>query len=320
MQFTEQSPIETGFAEIFAREIAPRLDELEAQRQALSRKGWLWFAVVVAVFVGIAAVAWPALGGFGAVFFLIFGAIAGLIARGLQGNKWTGAVAETVMPHVCAFLGETRYDRSAATRFPLDRVESIGLIGSHDSARLEDQVVGRWQGVDYTLVEARLTRSSNSKDKKTSDTVFSGLLFRIGLPHPAPTRIVILRNYGRTLNAVAGFLSRGKGRGLPRVDTGHAGFEKDFELHAADPDAALDYLPAAFLDNLVAIGETESDKGTKGMRAAFDGEDFWLALDRTKPFMEMASLGKPVSNITEDLHRVFDDMALIRRIIEWLRA
>lgn len=320
MQFIEQSPIEAGFSEIFSREIAPRLDELESQRQALSRRGWMWFAVVTAVFAGIAVLLYPTLGGFGVVFFMIFGAIAGLIARGIQGNKWTGAVAETVMPHVCAFLGETRYDRTAATRFPLDRVESIGLVGSHDSARLEDQVVGRWQGVDYTLVEARLTRSSNSKDSSSSDTVFSGLLFRIGLPHPAPTRIVILRNYGRTLNAVAGFLSFGKGRGMPRVETGHAAFEKDFELHAAEPDGVLDYLPPAFLDNLVAIGETESDKGTKGMRAAFDGDDFWLALDRTKPFMEMARLGKPVSSITEDLHRVFDDMALIRRIIDRLKA
>jgi hypothetical protein len=325
MEFIEAAPIEAGFSQVFANEIAPSLDKLELQRQELEGKGTQQFraALAIAALIGLAFVffqGWPGL--FFMALSLVFGFIVGSALRSNQGKKWSGAVAETVMPALCNFLGDTRYDRHATSSFSADRVRELNLVDSFSRATLEDHIAGTWQGVAYEMVEANLIRKSpkgrNSGSSET--TVFKGLLFRISLPHPAPTRISILRNYGRTMNAVAGFLSFGKGRGMPRVETGHPAFEKDFELHAQHPDGVLDYLPPAFLDNLVAIGERESDNGTSGMRAAFDGPDFWLALERKKPFMEMARLNQPVQEISGELHQVFNDMALIRRIIDRLKG
>lgn len=328
--FTERAPIEAGFAEIFAREVAPRLDALEQERQHFNRRGWRHFGIGVAVGVvagGALALSIPDEVGrlIGGGFGLLFGILGGAAARAHQGGAWTGTVAEAVMPTVCHFLGDLDHDRAARDGFPARRAHDLGLVGHYNRATFEDLLTGTWRDVPFEMVEATLrhrSRKSSGKNGSSSSTkeVFKGLMFRIGLPEPAPTRIMIARNYGSALNALAGFFSGSRGRGMPRVETGHAAFEKDFELHADDPDAALAYLPPDFLDNLVAIGRHESDKGVKGMRAAFDGGDFFLVLERRKPFMEMTSLRKPVHGVTETLHDVFDDMMVVRRIIDRLKG
>ncbi len=322
MHFTEQAPIESGFAPIFTAEIAPVLDQLEQERQQRNKTGWKHLGASLCVAAILAVIVTLTMSGFFAVIVLGFGAIIGFGLRSAQSRKWSGAVADAVMPPVCRFLGDVRYDRQSGESFPIGRVRSLGLVADYDKASFEDHLTGTWRGTEYEMVEATLTKRSKNGNQNGSstETVFKGLMFRISLPHPAPTRIPILRNYGRALNKVASFLSFGKGRGMPRVETGHPGFEADFELHAETPHGVLDYLPPAFLDNLVAIGEHESDRGSKGMRAGFDGQDFWLALERSKPFMEMAKLGQPVQEITGELHQVFDDMALIRRIIDRLHG
>jgi hypothetical protein len=320
MQFVEQSPIEEGFAEVFTRDVAPKLDTLEARRAELIQTGWRHFGMTMAVGVVVAIILaiWQdiIIGIFIALFFLI----PAFAIRSQQAKKWSGEVAESVMPSVCAFLGDVTYDRKAMNSFSATEAKKLGLVRHYDKADLEDHMVGTWLGTNYEMVEAHLTKSSNTNDSNEQNTVFKGLLFKIALPHPAPTRILIARNFGKTLNKLAGFFSSDTTRGMPRIETGHPEFEKDFELHAQSPDGVLEYLPPAFLENLASIGASESDHGTMGMVAAFDGAEFWLALERNTPFLEMAKINQPVHGITEELHKVFNDMALIRRIIERLQA
>lgn len=321
MEYVESSPIEKGFAEIFAKEIAPELDALEVKRAELIAKGWRNFGITMAVGVvaGIALALWQddvIMSIIVTAFFLI----PAFAIRSAQGKKWSGAVAETVMPSVCRFLGDVQYDRSASNSFSAATVKELGIVRNYDSAKLEDHMTGTWQGTSYEMVEAKLTKQSSNSDNSSESTVFQGLLFRISLPAPAPTRILIVRDFGETFNKLAGIFSSSTTRGMPRVETGHPEFEKDFELHAKTPDGVLEYLPPAFLDNLTSIGQAESDQGSRGMVAAFEGHDFWLALSRDKPFLEMAKINEPVQGITKELHGVFDDMALIRRIIERLQA
>ncbi|WP_323768252.1 DUF3137 domain-containing protein [Antarctobacter sp.] len=322
MQFIEKSPIETGFAEVFAQRVAPKLDRLEAKRAELLKAGWRNFGITMAigVLIGGALAIWNDLviGIFVVVFFLI----PAFAIRSSQSKKWSGEVAETVMPAVCDFLGDVQYDRKASNSFSATQAKEMGLVRGFDHAKLEDHMTGTWRGTGFEMVEAKLTTrtKSNSNSSSNESTVFQGLLFRISLPHPAPTRILIARNFGRTLNKLASFFSSDKTRGMPRIETGHVEFEKDFELHAQTPDGVLEYLPPAFLDNLTAIGSAEAEGGTMGLVAAFEGTDFWLALSRTKPFLEMAKINEPVDTITEELHGVFDDMALVRRIIDRLHG
>lgn len=330
-EFTERAEIESGFAKVFAADVAPRLDTLEQERLDRNRRGWKYFGIGVAVgvvFGGLLALLIPDPVGrlIGGGFGLLFGVIGGFAARAHQGSQWTGAVAEAVMPSVCAFLGNLKYDRDAYAGFPVTRVRELGMVGHFNRTTVEDLMEGLYRDTRFAMAEVTLRhksrKSSSSKSSGSSSTkeVFKGLMFRIALPQPAPTRILVARNYGAALNVLAGLFSGSKGRGMPRVETGHDAFEKDFELHAAEPDKVLAYLPPAFLDNLVAIGKHESEKGAKGMRAAFDGEDFFLILERRRPFMEMAKLSKPVYEVTQTLHDVFDDLSVVRRIIDRLQG
>lgn len=324
--FTEQAEIEKGFAPVFRERIAPELDRLESFRLELLGKARRNALIAFAIGAVLAVVVFLTVdGNAGTVFgviLLIVGGIAAAVARSMQAGRWTGSVADVVMPPVCEFLGDTSYDRQAGDGFPTGRMRDIGVLASHDKARLTDRLAGTYRDVPYELVEAHLTRRSQDSDNKTTNqTVFNGMLFRIGLPAPAPTTILIARDYGSLGNRMAGMVKGGTGRGMPRVDTGHPPFEDKFELHAAEPTAVQGYLPPPFLDSLVAIAlEEGGDAGAKSMTAGFEGDSFYLALWRKKPFLQMARLSEPVHGIEKELHVVFEDISVVRRIIDRLVA
>lgn len=327
MKFTEQAPIEADFGTVFEARVAPELQRIEDDRKALLKTARrhaaipLGIATLLALWVLLAA---GSLEGklVGAVVLLALGGVAAWLLWRRQAAKWRGTVAEAVMPAVCEFLGDLSYDRGARKRFPIDRIQGLGLIGSHDRASLEDRLEGRYRDTEFELVEAHLRRTSRDSDGDSrTRTVFKGLLFRIGVPEPVPTDILIARDFGSVGNKLGELLSFGTGRSMPKVAFDHAAFEQAFEVHADDPDAARRTMPPAFLDNLLAIAEDEGGaRSARAMTAGFQESSFYLALHRRGEFMEMGSLTRPVGGIEEDLHRVFGDLATIRRIIDRLHG
>jgi hypothetical protein len=327
MNFTEHSTIEAGFGKVFDERVAPELERIEGERQELLRTAKMHAGIPLGIAVLIALWALIAAGDLegklvGAIVPLAFGGVIAFFLWRRQAAKWGGTVAQAVMPAVCEFLGELDYDKTARKRFPLDRIQGLGLIGDFNRSNLEDRLEGTYRDTDFEMVEAKLRRVSHDSDgDKDTKTVFNGLLIRVGVPEPMPTDILIARDFGSVGNKLGELFSFGTGRSMPKVSLDHEGFEKMFEVYADDPDAARDCMPPAFLDNLMAIAEEEGGaKGARAMTAGFQGESFYLALDRREPFMEMGSLTQPVGEIEDDLHRVFDDLALIRRIIDRLHG
>ncbi|WP_299937095.1 DUF3137 domain-containing protein [uncultured Pelagimonas sp.] len=325
MDYIEKSPIETGFAEVFYDRIEPELNMLEGQRQHMHDTGRRKFWLIMGIGIAFAIGAYVLLRDHDYQLFAVIGSLAiGLFVAGLAKSKatrgYSGTVNNLIMPVVCDFLGDTQYDRHAQKGFSLGRFKELKLVGSYDDDYLEDRIEGTQDGVRYAMVEARLTETSTDSDgDSNTSTVFKGLLFRIDLPSPSPTRILITRDYGKVGNTFAGMFSGNKGRGMPRVETNHPEFERHFELHADDAQAALDYLPGAFLDNLMEIAAT-ADGGPKGMRAAFDGRDFLLALDRSRPFLRMPGVHEPLDGISTEINKVFEDFSLVKRIITLLKT
>ncbi|MGH1411922.1 MAG: DUF3137 domain-containing protein [Pelagimonas sp.] len=326
MDFIERHPIENGFAEVFYDRIEPELNMLESQRLAMLANGKRKFLVWAGVGLALAAGAYANLPGHDlqwvSVGVAILGGLGvGAMARSAATKSWGSSISNVVMPPICDFLGDTRYDRRAQNGFSLGRLKSLSLIKSYSKAYLEDRIDGSYDGVDYAMVEARLIDEDRDADGDRSDTqVFRGLLFRIKLPDPAPTTMLITRDYGKIGNKLAGMFSGKSGRGMPRVETGHGKFEDHFELHADDAEAALAYLPDAFLDNLMEIATTEADGGPKDLRASFHDDSLWLALGRSRPFLQMPSANKPVETLVDELHNVFEDLNLVRRIIAQLKT
>lgn len=327
MEFTERTALERGFARVFHDEVRPALIALESERVRRLNRTRRGVAIALGLGVALAGGVLALFGAetpatIGAVVLVLVGVVAALVIRGLHATAWTGSVAEAVMPAVCAHVGDISFDRHATAGFPVGEMQALGMVGSHDGVQLSDRLKGTYRGTSYVLAEARLTRRRRDSDGKTRNTtVFSGLLFAIDVPVPVPTPILITRDHGMIGNRLGSLFSGSKGRGMPRVEVDHPAFEAAFEVHAANPEAARAFLPVPFLENLLAIGQTEGGrKGARAMVAGFSGRSFYLALDRDGGFLKMGALTKPVTGMEDDLHAIFDDIDLVRRIIDRLHG
>ncbi|MGM0584374.1 MAG: DUF3137 domain-containing protein [Pseudomonadota bacterium] len=331
--YTERSELERGFAGVFAgvfaERIAPRLEELEAERRrrvAAARRQMamaLGAGALVALLLSLTAA--------GSAKDLIFTIGLPMVASAVgawllwrrHAARWEGALAARVMPVVCEFVGDLDYDHAATRGFPLEHAKALGAVPAHDRARLSDRLSGRYRDTAFEIVEARLQvkRSDDDGDSRKTDTVFRGLLFRVETPEEIPSKILIARDLTKIGNMLGKLFSGDAGRGMPKVELPHPEFERRFEVHAEDPDVARQVLAPAFLDNLLLIDRHEG-AGERGpaMQAAFHGRDFFLALNRQDGFLEMGALSRPVGDIEEALHRVFDDIALVRRVIDRLHG
>ncbi|SEL49903.1 DUF3137 domain-containing protein [Halomonas daqiaonensis] len=333
--FTECSPIEAGFSEVYDARIAPRLSELEQERQTVLAvaKRHAGIALAAGAVLGLLFLFFGsgsdglvgALVGFGIP--LAFGAVAALLLWKRQAAKWSGSAAETVMPVVCDFLGDLTHDREALKGFPLERMQKLGVIRRFSRAEISDRLEGTYRDVPFEIVEAKLindkrkksTNADNDHSNNSPTTQFKGLLIRVGVPDPIPARILIARDYGPGNKLMSMF--GGVGRDLPRIETGHDAFEKLFEVHSDNPDAARQVLTPRFLDNFVRIAEAESGRrGAKGVEAGFHDESFFMALEREGDFLALGKLTTPADEIEEELHGVFDDIATARRIIDRLHG
>ncbi|GGD47814.1 hypothetical protein GCM10011358_34550 [Sinisalibacter lacisalsi] len=333
--FTEHSPIEAGFAAVYRARIAPRLNELEQERQAVLAKAKSHAAIALAAGAALGVLFLlfgsgsdglaGALVGFGVP--LAFGAVAAFLLWKRQAESWSGSAARDVMPVVCDFLGDLTHDRNALKGFPLERMQKLGVIRRFSKSEVSDRLAGTYRDVPFEIVEAKLindksqssTNADNDNSDRSSRTQFKGLLMRIGVPDPIPGRILIARDYGMG-NKLMGMFG-GAGRDLPRVETGHAAFEDLFEVHSDDPDMAMNVLPPAFLDSFVKIAKSEGGRrGAKGLEAGFHDEAFFLALQRDDDFLALGKLTTPADEIEDDLHGVFDDIAKARRIIDRLHG
>ncbi|MBO9465955.1 DUF3137 domain-containing protein [Tropicibacter sp. R15_0] len=317
MEYLEKLPIEKGFAEVFYDRIEPELNMLETQRQSMRKEGQRNFWIIMGIGIAISIAAFFLLQGHDWQPMIMFAGIGGgffvaMIGKNRATGGWSSTINDVIMPPVCDFVGDMHYDRYAGKGFGLSRFTSLKLVANYDDASLEDRIEGTYNGVDYAMVEATLTKESTDSDGDSTDsTVFRGLLFRISLLNDAPCPILITKDYGKLGNRFAGMFSGGKGRGMPRVETGHPEFERFFELHADHGEAALEYLPDAFLDNLMDLGSTD-------IRCAFDGRDFLMAMGRKQDFLKMPGINQPMSELTGEINKVFVDLAMIRRVIDRL--
>lgn len=322
MSFTERRPIERGFAAVFDTEIAPKLEGLEAARKSAKAKSAQRFAIGAGAGVAIGGLV-VLMSGNWLLFAIIalVGLVAGIIMASIVQGGWKSAVADAVMPPVCRFLGDLEYDRQVSSGFPLGQMRALGLFGAYNRSTVNHKLSGRWRDTPFEMVQAYLRRKSTGSSSDNTVIVFQGLLFAIGVPGEAPTRIQIARDHGGAINKMVGLLTPGGGREMPRVAFDYPPFETLFEVYAEDPEAARTYMPQPFLDTLIAIGEEEGGRdGAQSLTAGFEGAWFYLALNRKLGFLDLGKIGQSMDSIEEQIHAVFDDIAIIRRIIDRLHG
>lgn len=311
--FTERSPEEHGFAHLFRDKIVPILRRHEQSRRVMRNKALIRIVALVLIGAGAGAGGF-ALGWGGPSFILpvlcIFIAI-GVFAY--SSGKWSSGLSSEVIPVICDFLGDMEYDGPALSP---GEFEDLGVVPSHTSSSLDDTVIGRHNGLDYTLTEAKLTyRTRSSKGKSRTRTVFKGLMMRIALAEAAP-EITFARDRGGLANRIAETFSSTR-QGREKIDTGHGAFEQHYEVYSTDPAAARQFITPRLAAGLLEIAEAEiGDQGY--VAAATRGRGFYLAIPRTEDFLGLGSLMRPLTVAEDDFHDCISDLTLPRRVIEAL--
>ena len=327
--FTEHAAIEAGFSKVFSDRIVPRLNELDDKRKAILAvaKRQVVIALAAGVAFGLLFTIFgrgsDGIGGLLVGFFLpvAFGGVAAFLLWKRQAGKWRGSAAQTVLPVICDFLGDTTYDREALRGFPTERMQKLGVIRPTSEIRIRDRLEGTYRDTTFEIVHAELSSSSRRSGNNASRTHFKGLLIRISVPEPISDRILIARDYYGPGNKLAEMFGGGSGRDMPKVDTGHATFERYFEVYSTNPAAARNILAPGFLDSFMKIAEAESgEHGPEGLEAGFHEDSFFMALKRDDDFLRVGTLTTPADEIEEELHGVFEDITTVRRIIDRLHG
>lgn len=308
--FTERAPHEAGFSEVFGQRIVPILERAEKTRAEAKRTALRNMGVAGAVGAGGAGAGFATDYTTGGIIAGVVGALGAGGSYAVAAGGWTSKLSQEIVPVLCDFLGGMR---PASPTIPVGRLEEIGVVPSHDNARLEDAVEGSHRGIDWAMAEARLTRRSrDSKGRTKTTTVFRGLLFRIAVHNPAP-RIYFARDRGSMLNWLSESLS-GARSGLEKIEIDNPEFERIYEVYTDQPEAARAFIGPQIVEGLMMIAAAEAKGGY--VACAFDHDSFFLALPRSGDFLSLGSLFRPTHTIEEDLHQALADLDLPRKLID----
>jgi hypothetical protein len=301
------------FADLFRREVAPHVERLEAERQ---RQRHSCLAVILAtggVAIGSLIVLWPVNREIAFVLALALGALGFALQRYLR-NQFSGELRKLVMPAICRAIGGLTHQVGGQAGIDLEELVGLGLLPSHNRRAIDDVFTGRHRDTGFTMIEARLRRRSGGRRRSTR-TVFRGLILQIETPKPVPAKFLIARDSGAIGNRLKGWLKQIGG--MERIAVTHAAFEERFELYADRPELALETVSPAFCDAMVALAEAHDAKPLQG---AFAGRHFYLAMPQSGDRFRLGSVFRPLDDLEAEAGRVLHDVQIAHRVIDTLHG
>ena len=313
--FTEQTPLEHGFAHVFRDRIVPILRRQEESRKVMRRKAII--GIGAAGLAGAGGAAAGLLLDWGGATFIapILAIVAGFVSYGHYQKKWASGLSSEVIPIMCDFIGEMRH--GGQTLSPSE-FEDLGVVPYHTGSSLDDTVNGTHHGLGYTLTEAKLTtRTRRSKGRSRTKTVFKGLMIRIELAEDVPG-IYFARDWGGLANRISEVFSPVR-QGREKIATDFADFEEYYETYTDNPTAARQFITRRLTDGLLEIARGETGR-MRYVAAATRGRGFYLAIPRSDDFLGLGSLFRPLNVAEDDFRQCLADLALPRRVIEALRG
>jgi hypothetical protein len=302
---------ERRLSELFRREVAPRLADLERRRRQ-HRVGHV---------VALAGM----LGGIFVVFLLVqnlqHALVAGAIvlAIGLALMQWAqrsyaDQVRKAVMPAICGAIGELSHAVGAAPDLDLDRLARVGLVPGHNRERIDDVFCGRHRGTGFTMAEIRLRRVRHGR-RRSSRTVFRGLVFALEVPQVVPARILIARDGGLIGNGLKGWIEGFSG--MQRVALPDEAFEARFELYADRPEVVRATVTPELCANLVALVAAQDGAP---FQAAFADGRFFVAMRRRGDQFGIGSVFRSTAMLEHEAARLLQEVQIVHRLIDYLHG
>jgi hypothetical protein len=300
---------------------APNLEGLSAERtyqKSESRRRWKNRGIAALTLVALATIVFGVVGAFLSVFTLMMTTGVYVAFFMEHEGKHTIALTNLVMSEICAFL-DLRHDKEVADKLYPDPFERLGLVLRARRRGLSNHITGVHRGIRYDAVSALL--GNPKTDDERAVTLFNGVLARIEVPKSAPSSIAIVQDYGAFFNSLLEKVSWGGGprRSDNRIAMPDEAFEKRFAVYCEDPDLARRFVTPGVMRALVRINDTlgEGAGGERhGVSGAFEGNTFYLAISRRSGFLSVNFI--PDETLEETIHALFEDMALLREVIDLL--
>lgn len=313
--FTEREEYEQGFSEVYDQNIVPYLREKELERFSAQKRSKRWVLVVAGIAV---LLAWRAFQfePFLAVFPVATGGGVSLLLYLSRGDKLQSEISAFLRPLLCQFLGVSYAEQDKDGAFPGAVLRELGIIPTSDRSSIGPIIVGNWRDVSYRLTKANFSdrRRDHDGDKKTVQ-LFGGIVLEIECPVEMPT-ITFYPDFGGTLNKLYKWATRD---GLPphKLAFPDAEIESVFEVYTDDVKRAKTLLNPSFGNKLLNFSrEYQSQK--KYISAAFQGHNFYLAIELPHEFMSFDMANKPLDESNDEIHRAMKDLMIPRRIIDIL--
>ena len=313
---TNFESIHTDFASfnaLYADEIAPKLRDMERERQAKLKDFRRGLAIALALALPVAAGLYfwgghPAIAVIGALAVVAIGAGVSYMPLG----KLNSAAHDFLMETVVSALGMAYTEKAfAAPEFKTFR--SLKLLPMYDRRSFEDLVTGTRHGTDFFVYEAHLETVTRDKDgDETWHTVFRGQLLKIGYPKKFYGKTVVARDVGwfNGMSKPGGDFSK-VGMASPR-------FEKLFEAWSTDQVEARDLLDPVMLERFL---ELENLFAGKQPRAAFADGALYLAVETGDVLKKGSSLKsiasrERVASLLKEFAIIFDLIDVIVKPVE----
>ena len=317
----QQTLVDATLLDRLTDELAGTLDGLETIRQAAQAQIRQRILIVIGAVVAVGLLGYL-IGGGGILWIAI-----PVVVAGIGGSFWAsrpyGAfkdeAAEALIPPICSALGGLTYTRKVMDFPGAHRFTKTGVVGSYNRSSFKDLFEGSHRDTAFRVVFARLRRrsqrTSGSRSRSSTTTVFRGLLFSIAVPRHINGEILIARDAGGMGNTLGGWI---KSFGaMNRVNFDHADFEDRFEVYAKNPDVAREVLVPSLLDTFCAIDDMV---GRRGMQAAFDGQDFLMAVRTKTTVMDEVAVGRPIGHPRAVIGGLADQVTVAHRIIDLLHG
>ena len=305
-QFNEHNAELKGFSKYFHSEIFPFLAAQDGRRRDALRKSIIWGAVISAIAVVLAIVAFLDGKRLGLSFFMLGCGVVGNFGFYSSLMKSVrGYTKDRIVSAICSYIGWV-FEAEVIRKPDLETLETYRLIPrgftkntSSRRALFEDEMSGEAHGAQFRSVEAHF--ETKSDDKWT--TTMRGQIITLTFPRKFLGQTVVLRDKG--------FLQSKKFGDMKKVGLVDPVFEKIFEAYGTDQVEARYLLDPVFMQKLVDL---EQSVDGKKIRFGFLGGKLHIVVQTPNRY-EAGSMLKPLT-APDRTQKILDEIGAIYDIVD----
>jgi hypothetical protein len=292
-----------GFDALYQRELEPALHAMEEERRQAWRqvfRGFVTWGIgfsVIGAVIGGFVLQWPSEGYL--VWFLIFCAVSIGTLYQTYVDKVRSRVKKILMETICGFL-DLDYSEKPSGRVRTRTFVDIDLIRpySYSESKIEDEITGTYNGVDFAMVEADLKKRIVRQGNERKADVFKGILATYTFRKRFQGTTRVHRRYTNL-----DFL----GDSDDRVLLEDPEFEGMFDVYATDQIEARYILTPGFMEKIKDM--ERQILGT--VKLAFHEDRLYIALESETDQFEAGSMFSKLtdperaSRIARQIHTLF---------------